>query len=483
MRLKNILKKIPYISCISIIAKRKRIAVYLVGGVLRAVFLRKNKELLDFDFCVEKNTLELVKEFKRETRAKLIVLDEKQQSFRLIIKKYNKIYTYDFTCLRGFDLEGDLSRRDFTINTLAVDLTSLQEPKLLDLLGARTDLEKKCIRVISENVLEDDPLRILRAFSFSASLQFKIEKCTEKLLKKHRLLLENVSGERVNEEFFKILDSENSFKIIKKMSQLHIIDVVLPYVTQQRGVSQGPYHHLDVWEHSLETLLKFELLIRRKLSKNAEIASYLNRFITGKHKLIHILKLACLLHDAGKPFAKKEKDKKTIFHTHEKIGAEFMEDVYAKLKLSFKEKEILKKLIFWHLRPGYLADQERPSRRTVYRFFRDAGQEGVAVILLSLADWRATRGPLTDSRKRIRHEKVMLNLISYYFREREKRPLPRLIDGFDIMKRFKLNPSPLLGRILKRLKEEQALGKISTKREAYRLAEKVITKVEGRRKK
>ena len=477
MRLKDKIKTIPYLDKISSLAKKSGIKAWLVGGALRDMFIKRNEEITDFDFCVDHNTFSFALKFGKLVKSKMIVLDSEQKSYRVIIKRKDKFYTYDFTRMRGKDLESDLLSRDFTVNTLALSLNDMPNIKIIDLLGARRDLISKRIKVVNEPVLKDDPLRILRAFSLSCLYGFRIEKKTEMLLVKYKKLLSKVSKERINEEVFKILSAKHAYPAIKKMSELFIIDEVVPYITNQRGVHQGAYHHLDVWGHSLDALLRLEALTNRRLSRIKEIKDYLYKNVAGKHRLIDVIKLAIILHDAGKPFAKKIVNKKTIFHTHEKIGADLIDEVYKKLKLSVKEKEILKKLIFWHLRPGYLADQNYPSDRAVYRFFRDTANYGPAVVILSLADWRATRGPLTDAQKRKRHERIMLNLIGKYFEDKKKKPVPKLVDGFDIMKRFKLGPSPLVGKVLKKIQEEQALGEVKTKRDAYKLAQMIIKKV------
>ena len=98
----------------------------------------------------------------------------------------------------------------------------------------------------------------------------------------------------------------------------------------------------------------------------------------------------------------------------------------------------------------------------------------MAVTMLSLADWRATRGPLTNVNHRRRHERVMLKLVDYYFKEIDKKPLPRILDGYDIMKQFGLKPSPVIGQILDSVREEQALGHVNTKAQAYLLAKKIL---------
>lgn len=475
MEFYSISKKIPHFSILSALARKRRTTVWLVGGFLRDLYLKKNKALFDFDFCVEKDTYRVAKAFSKKIGAKLIVLDAKQKSFRLIAKKKMNTYRYDFTALRGRNFTEDLSLRDFSINTLAVNVGDKQA-ELIDYYNARRDLCKKLIRVVQEKVFLDDPLRILRGFSFMANYGFRLEVKTKRAMVKYKGLLKNVSGERLNEELFKILSADNSLSAIKMMDELKIIDELIPSIKQARGVFQGAYHHLDVWRHSLESLAEFERLYDQRLKKDREILDYLNEEFIPQRKRLYIIKLATLLHDIGKPFAKKRKKKKTIFHGHEKIGRDLVDKLADRLRLSFREREVLDKLIFWHLRPGYLADQRVPSQRAIYRFFRDTEEEGVAVILVSLSDWRATRGPLTDTKKRKKHERIMFKLIRDYFISKKKKPISKLIDGYDIMRKFNLSPSPLIGKILKKIKEEQALGKVKTKNQAYRVAKLIIDK-------
>ena len=473
--LSALLKEIPHLSTISRIARGRNLGIWLVGGVLRDIYLKQKKELVDFDFCVEKETLAVVKEFAKSISSKFITLDRSQESFRVVLKKRGKNYTYDFTGMRGETIKEDLALRDFAINTLAISLSE-KKPKLIDYFHAGKDIRGKVIKVVKDEVIPQDPLRILRGFSFVANYGFRISAKTLKLMVKHKSLIKKVSKERINEELFKILTSNNSYKVIKVMDKLKIIDEFIPEIIKMRGIGQGGYHHLDVWKHSLETLRQFELLFIKRLVKNKEVVAYLNQELAGQRRRIQIIKLACLLHDIGKPKAKKKLDKKTIFHTHEKIGRELAGVIADNLRLSLREKSILMKLIFWHLRPGYLADQVNPSRRAIYRFFRDTQEEGASVILLSLSDWRATRGPLTDAKKRRRHEAVMLDLADKYFADKKKKPLPRVIDGHSIMSKFKISSGPLIGVILKTIKEEQILGKVSTRQEALKRAKEIINK-------
>lgn len=467
----QILKKIPYRRQLQSLAIEKKAGVWLVGGLLRDLYLKLDKELVDFDFCVARDASGFAREFARRIQAKFICLDETQGSYRVILKNATRPVTYDFTLMRGKDLPEDLRLRDFSINTLALSVVDTS-PGLIDLYGAQQDLRRKRIRVIEEKVLRQDPLRILRGFSFMANYAFVIEPATLRLFKKYKHLLKRVSRERVSEELFKLFSAHACYPAVVVMDRLRVIDELIPQITKARGVHQGGYHHLDVWKHSLEALRQFELLLKNA-SRNQDISRYLAEEVAAGHSRAQMIKFACLLHDIGKPKAKKKKNKKTIFYSHEKIGRDISERIALHLRFSFKEKELLKRLIFWHLRPGYLAETGKPTARAVYRFFRDTETEGVATILLALADWRATCGPLANLLQRTRHERALFKLMRDYFLEKRRKPVRKLLDGFDIMKKLNIVPSPLVGEILKKISEEQALGRVTSKSQAFLLAKRI----------
>ncbi|MDD5238204.1 MAG: hypothetical protein PHU96_04500, partial [Candidatus Omnitrophica bacterium] len=156
------------------------------------------------------------------------------------------------------------------------------------------------------------------------------------------------------------------------------------------------------------------------------------------------------------------------------IGAAITQNIARRLKLSNIETNTLKTMIFWHLRPGYLADNEVLTTRAIFRFFRDTNTEALSVLLLSLADQRATRGRLTTPDSRLRHERLVSKLIKEYFRRKKEKKMPRLINGHDLIKEFKLEPSPVIGKILSEVEEMQAIGKIKTKKEALQAAVKFL---------
>lgn len=285
----------------------------------------------------------------------------------------------------------------------------------------------------------------------------------------------DVSGERVRDELFKILGTQEAVKYIRLLDANGILSCVIPQIELMRSIKQGAYHHLDVWEHSLETLKQLENLFK-EVKSDKELNSYLDEHISGERKRKQLIKLVCLLHDIGKPKALRIKEGKTHFYGHERIGKEIAKAISDRLKLSTKEKFAIDTMIFWHLRPGYLADNKNVTKRAKFRYFRDSGSEALSILLLSISDQRATRGPLSSLKSRIQHEKVALDLIKEYFRRQKEKKFVRLINGDDLIKKLKIVPSPLFKEILEEVEESQAEGKVKTKDEALKLARRIASK-------
>jgi poly(A) polymerase len=459
-------------------AKKKKIKLYLVGGYLRDIILKREKDNPDMDFSLKRGAVNFGKSLAKEMHTGFVVLDKERGCCRLVKKIKDKVYTLDFTDFRGKDLAEDLLHRDFTINAIALELEKIftkesLENLFIDPYAGSKDLKAKTIRVVNKKGFDEDPLRILRAFSLAALFDFKIDKETLKIIKLKKQKLAGVSYERIRDELFKILDRPNAFYWLVELNKLKILKIIIPEIEAMRGVEQGPYHHLDVWKHTLETIKQLENLIQ-ELKKNSDIRNYLDEVISGERRRRALIKLGALLHDIGKPRARRRQDGKTKFCGHEKVGLEITKKLAKQLKLSNDELNSLEKMVFWHLRPGYLADNEQLSGRAKFRYFRDTEDEAVSTLLISLADQRATKGRLTSPESRVHHERICLDLIKEYFRKKKEKKLPRLITGDDLIGKFKLEPSPLVGKILSEIEESQAIGKIKTKSEALAIAKKLI---------
>lgn len=470
------LKDYPQLQIICDIARRRKVDAHLVGGFLRDYCVGIFKT--DFDFAVEKDALDFARLFARRIKGAFVVLDQDRGCARVVKKSGGKIWTFDFADFRAKSFREDLRHRDFTINTLSVDLRALNgSDEILDVLAdARNglkDIRSKCIRMVSARAFRDDPLRLLRGFSLSAALGFRIEKNTLSRMRMAGTLLPTVSCERIRDELFKILETPRAAAVLKAMDNAGVLDRAIPQVKVMYHCAQrGTYHHLDVWPHSLETVVQLEGVIE-EMRGNPDVVDYLNESLGGRRTRRALLKLAALVHDIGKPETRKKEKKRLTFYRHEHVGKNIVTHIAKMLKLSTGERHALEDMVFWHLRPGYLSNFRRPSEKAVYRYLRDTRREAAGILLLSLADQRATRGPLSTPRHEKHHARICLNLLKLYFDKKKEKPFTRLIDGHDVIKRLSLPPSPLIGKILAEVTEKQVLGKIKTRKEALALAEEI----------
>ncbi len=480
----SFLSDYPHLKIIQDIARRKKVSIHIVGGFLRDYFLESLRGprphqtgLRDFDFAVERDALRISRLFADQIKGAHIVLDKDRGCARVAKKNRGKLWTFDFADFRAKTFRGDLARRDFTINTLSVDLAALDSScevldAIVDTKKGLKDLKDRWIRKISNQAFKDDPLRMMRAFSLSAGLGFKIERDTLRQIKKEKDRIRGMSAERIRDELFKILRTNRAAATLKSMDKIGLLEEIIPQMRVMYDCQQGGYHHLDVWAHSLETVVQMEGIFTQ-MRDNQELKSYWEEFLGADRSRAALLKLAALLHDIGKPETRKKEGERMTFHAHERVGRNIVTHIAKRLKLSTRERHALEDMVLWHLRPGYLSNFKKPSEKAIYRYFRDTKVEAAGVFLLSLADQRSTRGPLTTEEDQRHHESICLDLIQRYFDQRKEKPLVRLINGDDLIRKLKLKPSPLFAKILLGVAEKQVLGQIGTRDEALALAKKI----------
>ncbi len=473
------LSQYPYLVILQKLARQKKQDIFLVGGFLRDALLRVEGH--DFDFALAKNALAFSKSFAKEIKGAFVLLDKERGCGRVVKKHDGKIETYDFADFRAPTLKADILHRDFTINTLTVkfnelDLNEDLTSAIKDFCRGVKDLKARRLRMVGAKTFAQDPLRLLRGFSLRAQLGLCIEKKTLAQIAKDKDLLRSVACERILDELFKVLESSSAAENLVAMDKIGLLEKVIPQITVMYRVTQGGYHHLDVWPHSLETVAQLEGVLKEH-ENNEDIAAYLNESLAGMRTRRGILKLAALLHDIGKPATRKKEKDRMSFHGHEHVGKNIVRSVAKLLKLSTRERVILEDIVVWHLRPGYLSNFKNPSEKAVFRYFRDTKEEAASIALLSIADQRSTRGPLSTKTDEKHHEEICRDLVARFFAAKKEKPFVCLINGNDLIKKLKLKPSPVFGKILQEVEEAQATGKVTTKDEALALAQKIAGKI------
>lgn len=419
---------------------------YLVGGCVRDLLLGMDSK--DFDVATSAAPEEVAALFKRTIPTGLehgtvTVLHHKRP---YEVTTYRKDLECDGRHARTEwteDLLKDLSRRDFTLNAMAMDPDT---KRVVDPFGGQADLDRRLIRCVGDPALRfnEDYLRMLRAVRFACQLGFEIEGGTWRSLCALASGVSRVSAERIGDEFLGILDSPHPVRGVRLLDASSLLSAVLPEVASLKGVDQPPsHHHLDVYEHTLLAL---------------EEASRLGADLP--------VRLAVLLHDVGKPLTRTLLEGSIHFHGHEGRGAALALTILDRLKLPASRRMPLSgkllrdkigTLIRMHLQPFQLGHATGGALR---RFVRRAGDHLQDLLLLARADRLAHRDPDTSP----------LDALEERLRDLGPASAVRALDcpltGDEIMDISGLPPGPGIGRFKRRLTDALIDGELPNDRAA-----------------
>lgn len=464
------------------LAASKGLRPYVVGGLVRDQLLGRERRPANVDLAVASGALAFAQRLAKELGGSYVLLDQATKTARVVTSERLEIDIADF---RAPTIEEDLGLRDFTINAMAVPAEAWKPepagwlPSLLDPLGGRKDLAEKRVRACHAGTFQQDPVRILRAFRFAASLQFEADPAMGPLMQAASPGLLRVAGERLREELLAILQTDSASAALRHLNSLGVLDVLFPELIPGRGIEQGGYHHLDVLSHQLEAVAQGDRMMSdfSEFSEDlrAPLAAHVAEDVVDGRTRKALIKLASLYHDVGKPGTRRVKsDGEIWFIGHEHFGADLTGALASRLRLSNREAEMVHHLVLYHLRPGFLSREPELTRRAVFKFFRDLGDDGPACLLLWWTDRMATRGPSSRldqlDQQRARLEEL---LRAYFFKPEEAIRPPKLIDGRQLMDALRLEPGPRVGELLRAIEEAQAEGKLRNPDEALTFARKL----------
>lgn len=334
----------------------------------------------------------------------------------------------------GDNIHGDLARRDFTVNAMAIELTT-DSPEFIDPHNGVTDLLHKTLRtpISAEVSFSDDPLRMLRAARFAAQLDFTIDESVMTAMKEMADRLSIISAERIRDEFTKTLMSNNPRIGITILVETGLCEKFLPEIPKLRLEIDEHHHHKDVYEHSL-TVLEQSIALEGRLGGPNLVA-----------------RLAALLHDIGKPKTRALIDGGGVsFHHHEVVGARMTKERLKKLRFDHDLVESVSQLVFLHLRfHGYGEGAWTDS--AVRRYVRDAGDLLTHLHVLTRADC-TTRNKKKAERLAAHYDELEARIATLMEQEELLKIRPDL-DGHAIMKLLGVPGGPLVGKAYEYLLE------------------------------
>jgi tRNA nucleotidyltransferase (CCA-adding enzyme) len=401
---------------------------WIVGGCVRDLIMGRTPS--DWDVCTDALPEDILKIFPRSIPTGIA-----HGTITVVVDRVH----YEVTTLRGEttytdgrrpdsvffveDITRDLSRRDFTVNAIALDPTT---GALVDPFNGQGDLRARLLRAVgkAEERFSEDGLRVLRAARFSAQLEFDIETDTLAAISRTLDTYKKVSGERIRDEWVKSMKAKTPSRAFNVMKDTGILAVTCPELMESVGCGQNRYHTYDVWGHAMACM-------------DAAAGDA-------------VLRISALLHDVGKPRSKAFSDKTNdyTFYEHERIGAEMVQPICDRLKFSNDEKKRIEDLVrhhMWH----YDGWSDAAVRRWILRVGKHRIEDLYA---LRDADVRGKGGELDGGEfdrvnaLRAHVERVLAAGAALSVRD-------LAVNGGTLMKALQLKPGPILGKILDALLE------------------------------
>jgi tRNA nucleotidyltransferase/poly(A) polymerase len=440
--------------------------VYIVGGAVRDALLRY--PIRDIDLVTEAGSgIKLARRIANILGGDLYVMDEIRDVARALIETPAGRLNVDVSGFRGADLAEDLVERDFTINAMAVDVRG-DLGLLIDPLNGERDLVEKRIRRCLPHSIDSDPIRALRAVRHSVQFSARIEPETVQDIRRLAPQLRSTSPERVRDEFFKLLDLPRPHTALRVAEALGLIDVILPEAAALKALT---FNDRDGWSLALTTVERlsqvFLTISPRRTDSTAavfglgmlvmaldrfrgQLQHHLEERLVSERSLLSLHMLAALL-------------------THSDSSADSAERTMELLRLSGTEAARLESILALHRHPVF---ESLPDALAAHRYWHAAGPAGIDAALFMLARVLAEAGPMINQDYWIRlMERVRVLFEAYYERYDTVVSPPPFVDGYALQTEFKLKPGPMIGDLLRVLREAQVTGEVTDRESALAYAQ------------
>ena len=462
----KIIEKIKSDEILSKIIEKFDNEIFLVGGTVRDYYMgleSTDRDIIVMDEDARKFALKLSDLFD----ATFVPLDEENRIYRLVLP--DKINYIDVTNPAGDSIEKDLMRRDLTINAIAVNIRT---GDVIDISGGVTDIKNKCINYVNELNFVDDPLRLLRVYRFQALYGFQLAPETINAVCKYSDLIHKPAVERINYEILKLFSGEYAHIALENMNKTWLLEEIFPFVKELKQVPPNSHHHLDLFHHSIETVKQIQNLYNES---SDVVKEHLNAIDFGGFSRLAHLKLAGFMHDIGKFSTWRIDEGKHRFIKHDDVGAKMSVKILKDLHFSNKQIDYISSMIKYHIYPSHVMTSVQITEKIMMRYVRKMDTNSIDAVILAQADRLSARGPeITD--EIVERNITSLNmLLRFYLEARETlKPLPKLLDGNDVMKILNIKPSKKLGEIMEALHEAQISGDVTTKDHAVEFVKKLV---------
>jgi poly(A) polymerase len=473
------LQRQPLLRQILTYARERRVRLYVVGGALRDIYMGRVPH--DLDLAMAGDVLGFTRRLADHLGAAYVPLDAERGEVRLV---YRKRLAFDFARLRGDDVYEDLRHRDFTINAMACTLEHLlfqSTPEVIDPHGGVQDIQARLIRMVSLFSFHEDPLRLLRAFRFAASLAYAIDPLTLAHIEAVAPRLSQVAVERIHSELFKLFSATDSSAHVVTMARVGLLDVMFPELSAGQSLMRAADGPPSPFGHALDTYEAVEQLINTPLADLSVIADDIVTYLRDGERAA-LVKCAALMHTSGDLLPGRETASQAPLweclassdaaeHT-----TRVWEQIANRLKLSRQRTEYVAMLLAHRRQPfalAALAAQGGLTPRLVHHWSKELGEDMLGAFTLAIGDAMAY-GQCDDPVRGSRALGQCAVTVWGLYRQHVRPVLqgPRLITGNDLQQVFHLSPGPAFKTLLDALEVAQIEGHVHTRSEALQWMER-----------
>ena len=459
--------------------------LYLVGGAVRDLVL--GKAVKDLDFVMADDSARLAKKVRKRFDGVSYSLDDERQTARVILRmgEANELIM-DFASFIGENLEEDLRQRDFTINSLAIDLDNLSQ--ILDPLDGLSDLEAKKLRLSGPNSLSSDPLRVIRLVRMLRTYGLEIDSETKESMRIAIEDLGRISGERIRDELIKCLKHPGLAETFQLLDESGILKKMLELADLQPVESDVSNEHFEDSIKLLNSLEKMfdDLKIENRQSKFvafltdgdhsenlfAILDNMLSEPIQGGRSRKQILVLFALF------FCQSYKKSDLNLLETDQAGRtsvaceEFAKKLTQFFVLGAKEEKYIEAVCFGFFSILELEKLDEIQKLDIYRYFKPIASFGLESALLQIAIqsvFEQSKQKTIDLTQKI--------ILTWFLEQESVIDPPRLIDGISLQQNLKLKPGPMMGEYLEAVREAQVMGVVKTKEEAMQFIKGLMSEV------
>jgi tRNA nucleotidyltransferase/poly(A) polymerase len=445
-------------------------SVWVVGGAVRDAIL--GRAITDVDLVTSREPRAIARAVAAAAGGPAFPLSEEFGAWRVIASAG---FVCDVAPLQGDSIADDLAKRDFSANAMAVPLDG---GEVLDPQGGRADLEAGILRVLGEESYRDDALRPLRLARIATELSLEPDAETERLTRAYASRVPETSPERIWAELRRLVTAERVLDGLALADHLGLTAAVLPELDALRGVEQSHFHHLDVYDHTLE-VLREQVRLERGLEEvfgqlAPALRAVLDEPLADELTRMEALRFAALVHDMAKPATRRElPDGRVSFIGHDQEGVDVVADLCRRLRTSEKLASFLGGVTRHHLVLGFLVHERPLDRRAVYRYVRTCDPVEVEVTVFTCADRRATRGRNAEAAIAA-HLDLAYEIMEPALAWRREGPPQPPVRGDELARELGIERGPELGRLLEALREAVFAGDVQDRDQAVGYARALV---------